>query len=408
MTDLLFADADVSAAAVAPAPPGEAGTVPTMTSPTLLAVDGNSLCHRAFHAYERSGLTRSDGAACFATYGFLTLFTGICDKVRPDGIVVGFDDATHSQRKQRWPHYKANRSPKDPSLYVQMGEVMEILGQLGVTVVVPDGLEADDVLGSAAEAARTAGWRCVIATSDRDSFALVDDNTTVLRLVSGLDNAVWMTPAQLLADYGVTGGQYRDYAAMRGDSSDNLTGVAGIGEKTAAKLLAAFGSVEAALADLDGVAAKVGKAASTRLAAGVDAWQLNRQVMEIRTDVSLDVEASRLATPEGTTAKVLRHWELPSLVSRLAVALAPAGAAPALDDATLAAMEQLAATPDGTGAAGLGGRSAPDPQFEPAPQSPATDRRPVPQPVAPGPEGPAPAHKPWEVPRPARLPLTLH
>lgn len=329
MTDALFDAAGVGVAPSSPeasAPAAAGGTVSGMSKPTLLAVDGNSLTHRAFHAYERAGLTRSDGSPTFAVYGFFSLFAGICDKVRPDGIVVGFDDARHSIRKSAWPEYKANRSAKDPSLYVQMEEIQTVLRELGVTVVVPDGLEADDVLGSAAAAAKASAWRCVIATSDRDSFALVDESTTVLRLVSGLDNAVWVSPEKLHELYGVTGSQYPDYAALRGDSSDNLPGVRGIGEKTAAKLLAALGTVEAALADPEATLAAIGKSPAAKLAAGVDAWRHNREVMAIHTELGLDVEGCRLATGETTTATVLRRWELPHLVARMAVALAPSAA----------------------------------------------------------------------------------
>ncbi len=291
---------------------------------TLLAVDGNSLAHRAWHAYERSGMTDpSSGRPIFAVYGFLALLVGVCDKVRPDGLVVGFDDRAGSARRDRYDGYKANRGERSPDLYAQMDDVVELLRDLGLHVVTPAGLEADDVLGSAAATAAAAGWRCVIATSDKDSFGLITDTTSVLRLVNGLDNAVLMDGAALVDKYGVRPDQWLDYVALVGDASDNLPGVPGIGPKTAVKLLAACGDVDTALADPDAAAAAVGVAAARRLATAEAraALERNRDIMAIARDVPVDLSVCGPAADPGVVSAQLRRRNLPSLVHRAVAAL---------------------------------------------------------------------------------------
>jgi 5'-3' exonuclease len=313
----------------------------------LLVVDGNSLLHRAFHAYERSGMSSptpisgelpayTDGGARtrpapgegpharFAVHGFLALLTGILDKVSPDALIVAFDD-TDNERKRLYPGYKATRSPKAPELVSQLLDVQLVLGALGVQVVVERAWEADDVVASAAAAATAAGWQTVIATSDRDAFALIDEQVTVLRLVSGLDNAVWLTPEALFERYQIRPDQYLDYAALRGDPSDELPGVAGFGEKTAAKLLAGCGSVSAALADPSAATAAIGRVPAAKLVAGRAAWEHNVAVMTPRLDVAVDLEAARLAhLDEGHVLATLRAADLPKVSGRLTTKLTAA------------------------------------------------------------------------------------
>jgi len=293
-----------------------------MSRPTLLAVDGNSLAHRAFHGYEKTGLTNSAGSPVWAVYGFMALLVGICEKVAPDGIIVGFDDNTSSIRKTKCSEYKAQRSAKSPELYDQMDSIIELLRAIGVAVLIPEGLEADDVVGSAAAACEASGWSCVIATSDRDSFNLISDTTSVLRLSTGLDNAVLYSPDTLLGKYGIRPEQYLDYAALRGDPSDNLPGVAGVGEKTAAKLLGEFGTLRAALADPQGVVRCVGKTVGAKLLSEEAAVNIARNIdiMRIVRTLPVDVESARLTVEQGVVSAVLVSYELPNLVSRTVAA----------------------------------------------------------------------------------------
>jgi DNA polymerase-1 len=298
--------------------------VPPAAPGVLLAVDGNSLAHRAFHAYEKSGMRTPDGRPLWAVYGFLALLVGIIDRTTPDAVVVGFDDPGVSLRRDRYPEYKAGRPERSEDLYAQMTDIAVLLGELGVSVVTPAGLEADDVLASAAVEAERDGWRCVVATSDKDAFGLITEATTVLRLVSGLDNAVELTPGVLLEQYGVTPAQWRDYTALVGDKSDNLPGVLGVGPKTAVKLLAACGTLDAALADPGAAVAAVGKAPAAKLAtdAAAEAIARNRDLMAPVSDLPIGPAGCRPSIAGGEVAKVLRDRHLPSLIERTVAVLA--------------------------------------------------------------------------------------
>lgn len=296
----------------------------TTTHPTpsvVLAVDGNSLAHRAFHAYgPRDGaepLMSSDGQPRWATYGFLRLLLGVTEQVNPDAIIVAFDDPTSSHRKTWDPNYKANRSAKDESLYTQMRDISKVLSELGVSVVLARGWEADDVVGSTAHIAEQLGSRCVIATSDRDSFQLISDTTSVFRILNGMRNSVMMGPDDLYDTYGVRPHQYLDYSAMRGDKSDNLVGVTGIAEKTAAKILE-WGSVADVLADPAAATEALGKGPVNKVLAGVDAWEHNTKMMRANRDLAIPVERSGIGHADrDQVAEILRSWEMPSLVRGL-------------------------------------------------------------------------------------------
>src|SRR3954447_10118865 len=201
--------------------------------PTVLAVDGNSLLHRSFHAQARTMYRTPDGAQGWAIRGLLSQLVAAVDRVCADVVVVGFDDRGNSSRKRRWPTYKAQRAPKPESLERQLDLAVEVLRELGVVVVVPEGLEADDVLASVAAQAPTHGAQTVVATSDRDSFALIDEHPKMLRILhSGAYASPLLDPSGLAM---VTCGrpeQDLDLAAIRGEFADNLPGVAGFGTKT--------------------------------------------------------------------------------------------------------------------------------------------------------------------------------
>lgn len=281
--------------------------VPVHDSPVLLAVDGNSLIHRSFHSQASTGLRAPDGRPLWAIRGLLTQLVVAAERICPAAIVVGFDDPAASSRRTRWPQYKAGRTEKLSTLVSQLDGAAEVLRSMGIAVVIPDGLEADDVLASAARFAPQIGARTVIMTSDRDSFALIDEHTRVLRIINGgVDASPLLTPNLLEVMLGIRPEQYRDYAALRGDPSDNLPGVRGIGAKTAAKLLVAFGSATAMFDDLAAggieVKATVGSAAAHRLAQpeARAAWELNCQVMRMHSDVELGLDLSEHSTGAGT------------------------------------------------------------------------------------------------------------
>jgi DNA polymerase-1 len=268
-----------------------------MSARTLLAVDGKSLLHRSFHASARTGFHTRDGRPMWAVRGLLSQLMAAVDRCCADALVVGFDDPAASVRRDRWPSYKAQRSPKPAALEQQLAHAVQVLRDLGVAVVVPPGLEADDVLASAAAYARRAGARAVLATSDRDSFALVDENTRVLRILNGgVDASPMLDPHRLVLVTGVRPEQYLDLAALRGDTSDNLPGVPGIGPKTAVRLLAAFGSASAAFDAATGDQAQcreaLGSAVTRRLARpeAREVWRHNCEVMAMRHDADLGLD----------------------------------------------------------------------------------------------------------------------
>lgn len=275
-----------------------------MPAPVVLAVDGNSLVHRSYHAQASSAQPH------WAVRGLLTQLVAAVERIRPAVVVVGFDDPDRSWRRERWPSYKANRLDKLESLVDQLREAVAALRALGVAVCVPDGLEADDVLASTVTAARCAGARSVVMTSDRDAFSLICADAAVLRIINGgVEASPLMTAERLVLLLGVRPDQYRDFAALRGDPSDNLPGVRGIGPRTAAAILREFGTAAAAFADLDQVARRLGTGIARRLAqpGAEDAWRLNCEVMTMREDVSVPINFSGGPGALPLPARVVEH-----------------------------------------------------------------------------------------------------
>ena len=292
-----------------------------MAPPTLLAIDGNSVLHRCFHASARTGFRTADGRPGWAVRGFLSMLGAAVDRCCADAVVVGFDDPAVSVRRDRWPVYKAHRQPKPVALDEQLETAVGVLLDLGVVVVRPAGLEADDVLASAAAWAPTVGARAVIATSDRDSFALIDDNTRMLRILNGgVDASPMLDPHRLTLVTGVRPEQYLDFAALRGDSSDNLPGVRGFGPKTAARLLQEFDNAEAAFDDAAAGGPRCRETLGASLARTLataearEAFLLNRAVMTMRRDLPLGLDLAagrgRLPLAAEPVRRVLTLFEL--------------------------------------------------------------------------------------------------
>ncbi|WP_082503100.1 5'-3' exonuclease [Nocardioides sp. Leaf307] len=242
-------------ASPASASPGSALPVtapPAQSRKLLLAVDAPSLLHRNHHARAESALLDQGGRPAWALHGMLRQILEAIDQFAPDAVVFGLDDRRDSVRERMYPAYKAGRAAKDATLVDQLERAAALLDALGLQTVTPAGLEADDVSASAAVWAETHGWECVIITSDRDSFAHISEHTRVLRLINGGINASpLLNPARLFALYGIAAEHYLEYAALRGDASDNLPGVPGIGEKTAPVLLSQMGSMRSVWADIE-------------------------------------------------------------------------------------------------------------------------------------------------------------
>jgi DNA polymerase-1 len=283
-------------------------------TPLLLVIDGNSLLHRAYHAAATGYLLDADGRPVWALKGLVGYIARAAARLRPDAVLVGFDCPDRSARKADYAHYKAQRPDKPADLSEQLAVAPDVMRAATLSVVVPTAYEADDVLASAAVKAHASGWRAVVMTSDRDAFALIDATTSVLRIRNGgLDEAVLVTAVSMPDVCGIEAWQYRDFAALCGDQSDNLPGVRGFGATTATRLLAAFGTIDAALALLD-----AGRAAEVRAAVGGPAAEhlgspemretvvRNRRLMRQRGDLPLpDLDAMRLPLDYGVMRRAL-------------------------------------------------------------------------------------------------------
>jgi DNA polymerase-1 len=272
-------------------------------TPLLLAVDGNSLLHRAYHAGLGEGFADADGRPVGAIRGMVSFVARAAARLRPDAVLIGFDCPRTSDRKADFPGYKAHRPPKPDDLVQQLDAAPALLAAAGFSVVCPPGGEADDVLASGAARARAVGWRSVVVTSDRDAFQLIDATTSVLRVMNGgMDGSPILTADTVREACGVPAERYRDFAALRGDPSDNLPGVHGVGGAIAAKLLAAYDTAAAVYAALDGGAeADIRRAAGRRvpaqLATAVARENVlrNQRLMTMRTDVPMpDLDAMRV------------------------------------------------------------------------------------------------------------------
>lgn len=263
----------------------------------LLALDGNSILNRSFYGIRL--LTTKSGEYTNAIYGFLTVLHKLNEDVAPDAVAIAFDMHAPTFRHKEYDGYKAGRKGMPPELFAQMEPLKEILRAMGYTLVECEGFEADDILGTLAQAAKENGDTCVIATGDRDALQLVGDGVTV-RLTAtkqGRPEVTYYDEAKILEDYGVTPKQLIEIKALQGDTSDNIPGVAGIGPKTAGDLIQKFGSVEAIYRDLDTLDVK--PAVKKKLEAGKESAKLSRFLGEINTHAPIETKASAYVVGPG-------------------------------------------------------------------------------------------------------------
>ena len=264
---------------------------------TLLAVDGNSLAHRAFHA---SAPEERIGA--FLTGAVVRMVATAWYEGPFDAAVIGFDHESN-RRKDLEPVYKAHRLDHDTLLDEQLDELPRHLAACGFTVVCVDGAEADDVIAATAAACEARSWSCAILSSDRDLFALVSDRVRVLRPEGTFSNLRTYGPAETKAEFGIRPDQYTDYAALRGDPSDGLAGVPGIGPKTAARLVRDYGDVPAIYRSIHNLPPKLEAA----LRASRDIVDRNLLLMAPLPGVEVDVDAAVAAgaNPDRVDATLL-------------------------------------------------------------------------------------------------------
>lgn len=257
---------------------------------TFAVIDGNSLMHRAFHAVPPT-MNAPDGRPTNAIFGFLNMFLKMIDAFNPDGVVVAFDKGKPRVRMEMLPQYKAQRPPMDPDLHAQFPMIKELLGALNVPILQSEGWEGDDILGTMARLGEQAGCDMLLVTGDRDMYQLVTEHVNVVSTRKGLSDVAIMTPESVDDLYhGITPALVPDFYGLKGDTSDNIPGVPGIGPKKASALIAKYGSLDEVIAHADEVKGKMGE----NLRAHIDDALLSRKVATIRTDapVELDFEAT--------------------------------------------------------------------------------------------------------------------
>ena len=251
--------------------------------PTLMLLDGNSLAFRAFYALPAENFKTQGGLTTNAVYGFTAMLINLLRDEQPTHIAAAFDVSRQTFRLEKYPEYKAGRSATPDEFRGQIDITKEVLGALGITVLAEAGFEADDVIATLATQAEDAGYRVLVVTGDRDSLQLVSDDVTVLYPRKGVSELTRFTPEAVVEKYGLTPQQYPDFAALRGDPSDNLPGIPGVGEKTATKWIAEYGSLQALVDGVDTVKGKVGDALRANLSSVV----LNRELTDLVKDVPL-------------------------------------------------------------------------------------------------------------------------
>lgn len=252
----------------------------------LMILDGNSIINRAFYGIRM--LNAPDGTPTNAVYGFLSTFRRVFDLAQPQAVCVAFDVHAPTFRHEQYALYKAQRKPMPEELAVQMPLLKQTLDYMGVRRLELAGWEADDLLGTVARRCEAAGWTCDVVTGDKDSLQLITDSTHVFNVKTrmGQTDTIEYTPERFREEYGFDPIRMIDLKALMGDSSDNIPGVPGIGEKTAKDLLVRFGTVADIYRDLDALDIKPG--VRKKLTEGRESAQLSFDLATIRTDAPID------------------------------------------------------------------------------------------------------------------------
>ena len=281
-----------------------------MPNNKILLLDSNSLMHRAYHALPN--LKTSKGMYTGAIYGFLNILLHLIKEQQPTHIAAAFDLHGKTFRHNMYDLYKANRKPMDEELRQQVEPLKEIIRAMGIKIVSLEGYEGDDILGTLA---KRFDEECIIVTGDRDSFQLVSPTTKIFWTKRGVRDIEVYDEQRLLQD-GFTVSQYIDYKALRGDTSDNIPGIAGVGEKTAKQLLEEYGSLENILDNAANIKGKLGQT----IAVSRDIAMLSRELSVINTDVPVECELDDIAFKPVYSAKVkslLNEYEMSTLAGRM-------------------------------------------------------------------------------------------
>ncbi|MGN0077713.1 MAG: DNA polymerase I [Coriobacteriales bacterium] len=270
-----------------------------MSQRTLAVIDGNSLIHRAFHAVQ-APMSGPDGTPTNACFGFMSMLLKLVEDFRPDAIVCAWDVHRPDWRMKLLERYKAQRPPMDQALAVQFPLIKGLLESMGIPCVSMEGFEGDDILGTVARMGEEKGYRVYLVTGDKDAYQLSTQLTSIVTNRKGMTDVAVMTPADVEERYGVRPDQVPDFLGLKGDPSDNIPGVPGIGPKKAADLIAKYGTLEAVLEDAPNIKGKMGE----NLREHAEDARISRAVATIRRDAPVEIDLDSLVFPSFEAAAV--------------------------------------------------------------------------------------------------------
>ncbi len=257
---------------------------------TLLVVDGHSLAFRAFYAISADNFSTKSGFATNAIWGFSTMLSQVIEKEKPDKLAVAFDVKGGTFRNKLLPQYKGTRDAAPEELIAQLPVIQKMLSALGVKYITKQGYEGDDIIATLATMGANAGYKSLILSGDRDAFQIIDNNINVLYPGRHFKDLRQMDPNAIIEKYNVTPSQYSDLAALRGETSDNIPGVPGVGDGYAAKWINQFGSLEGIIENANQITGKKGES----LRESIDQIRLNKKVNTLVKDLDLGVSISDL------------------------------------------------------------------------------------------------------------------
>ncbi|CAB0645970.1 DNA polymerase I [Corynebacterium diphtheriae] len=277
----------------------------TSNANRLMLIDGHSMAFRAFYALPAENFSTSGGQATNAVYGFLSMLSSLLVEEKPTHVAVAFDVGRQTFRTEMFPEYKAQREAAPPEFKGQVEIIKEVLETLGITTLEKENFEADDIIATLATAAGPLGFDTYIVTGDRDSFQLVNESTTVLYPIRGVSVLHRFTPEAVEEKYGLTPVQYPDFAALRGDPSDNLPNIPGVGEKTATKWIVQYGNLDSLLAHADEIKGKAGNSFRERL----DQVRMNRTLTEMVKDLELPYAPDQLERKPADASAIASKFD---------------------------------------------------------------------------------------------------
>lgn len=270
-----------------------------------MLIDGHSMAFRAFYALPVENFATSGGQATNAVYGFLSMLSSLLNDERPTHVAVAFDVGRKTFRTDIFPEYKAQRDATPPEFIGQIPLLKDVLKTLGIVTLEKENYEADDIIATLSTAAKPLGYETLIVTGDRDSFQLVNDTTTVLYPMKGVSVMHRFTPQAVEDKYGLKPAQYPDFAALRGDPSDNLPSIPKVGEKTATKWIVQYGNLTNLLDNADQIKGVVGNNLRERL----DQVRLNRDLTEMVKDLALPYTPDQLELQPADTTEVAQQFD---------------------------------------------------------------------------------------------------